>query len=102
MPLTMEQLTNAGFAQENFPPELPAPSPETIHMSALEGTHELFRYQANMDGRDYAMEIVIDRSTIDDPAEGVNFMLNQLGYLWRTGKEKLLVAADGSCRRINF
>ena len=44
MPLTMEQLVDAGFAQENFPPELPAPSPDTISKSALEGQLELYRY----------------------------------------------------------
>lgn len=102
MPLTMEQLVDAGFAQENFPPELPAPSPTTISMSALEGQTELYRYDATMDGTNYAMEIVVDRATIEDPAEGVNFMLNQFAYLWRMDKPKIVAAADGTCRRINF
>jgi len=98
MPLTMEDLENAGFAKENFPEDLPAPSPETITMRALEGKNELYRYTAG----GFAMEIVIDRATIDDPAEGVNFMLNQFGYLWRMNRDQLACAADGGCRRINF
>ena len=98
----MEQLVDAGFAQENFPPELPEPSPETVSMQPLEGTHELYRYDATMDGVPYAMEIVVDRATIENPAEGVNFMLNQFAYLWRMDRAKIAVAADGTCRRINF
>ncbi len=102
MPLTLEQLVDAGFAQENFPPELPEPSPESISLSSLEGSHELYRYDATMDGTDYAMEIVVDRTTLENPAEGVNFMLNQFAYLWRMDRVKIAVAADGTCKRINF
>lgn len=102
MPLTMEDLVNAGFPKENFPEDLPAPGPETISMAPLEGTKEMYRYQADVNGQGFAMEIVVDRSTLDDPAEGVNFMLNQFGYLWRTNKSSIAIAADGTCRRINF
>lgn len=102
MPLNMEQLVDAGFAQENFPPELPGPSSENISTHPLEGSHELYRYDATMEGTAYAMEIVVDRATIENPAEGVNFMLNQFAYLWRMDRAKIAVAADGTCRRINF
>lgn len=102
MPLTMEQLVDAGFAQENFPPELPEPGPDTVSMQPLQGTHELYRYDATMEGVPYAMEIVVDRATIENAAEGVNFMLNQFAYLWRMDRAKIAVAADGTCRRINF
>ncbi len=102
MPLTMEDLVNAGFPKENFPEELPAPSPDTISMSPMEGQKELYRYEATTDSGRFAMEIIVDRGTIEDPAEGVNFMLNQFGYLWRTDKGKIAVADDGTCWRIEF
>lgn len=102
MPLTMEDLVNAGFPRENFPEDLPDPGPDNITKSALEGEQELYRYQADTDEGAFAMEIVVDRGTVEDPAEGVNFMLNQFGYLWRTDKDKITVADDGSCWRINF
>ena len=102
MPLTLNQLSDAGFAQEDFPSDLPAPGPETLSSQALEGSHELFRYDAVIQGTPYAMEIVVDRATIENPAEGVNFMLNQFAYLWRMDRAKIAVAADGTCRRIHF
>lgn len=102
MTMTIEDLVNAGFPEENFPEDLPKPGPENISKQALEANKELYRYEVEQAGQRFAMEIVVDRATIDDPAEGVGFMLNQLAYLWRMDKPKLVVAADGTCRRIFF
>lgn len=102
MPITLDQLVKAGFPSENFPPELPEPSPESIQLYDLGNKNELYRYQAMMDGQAFAMEVVVDRKSIDDPSEGVCFMLNQFAYLWRRDKNQIAVQPDNSCRRINF
>ncbi len=102
MPVTIDALVGAGFPKENFPEDLPEPGEANITMSPMDGSHELYRYEVNMGGKPFAMEIVVDRGTIDDPAEGVGFMLNQFAYLWRMDRVKLEVAAGGACRRINF
>lgn len=102
MSMTLEQLVDAGFPEENFPEDLPKPGAENIFSRAMDNAHELWRYHINHAAGVFAMEIVIDRSTIDDPAEGVGFMLNQFAYLWRTNKDQLRVDEQGRCRRINF
>jgi hypothetical protein len=102
MPITREELEEVEFPFENWPEQLPEPGPDTISMRELEGSEELYRYSASADGHDVAMEVVLDRSTVPDPAEGVSFMLNQFAYLWRTNRDQIAVAPDGSCRRINF
>ncbi len=102
MPLTLEQLVDAGFSEENFPPELPAPGPDNISLQSLGGSHELYRYSTQIDGVAYGMEIQVDRSTLENPAEGVNYMLNQFAYLWRMSREKIMVAGDGSYQHIDF
>jgi hypothetical protein len=71
-------------------------------MSEGEGSQRLYRYDANIGGQAYAMEVVLDIGTVPDPAEGVSFMLNQFAYLWRMNKPQIVVGGDGACRRINF
>jgi hypothetical protein len=100
--ITIEDLADAGFARENWPEDLPEPGPANIRGKSLEGTQEVHRYQVEDGGETYAMEVVSDRATVPDPAEGVTFMLNQFAYLWRTDKSQIKCAADGGCRRINF
>jgi len=100
--MTIDDLVNAGFPKENWPEDLPEPGESNISSQGLEGTQELYRFQTNMGGTDYAMEVVLDTATVPDPAEGVGFMLNQFAYLWRTDKGQIAVEGDGSCRRINF
>lgn len=100
--MTNEELVSAGFPQENWPEDIPAPGEDNISMSALQGTQQLYRYQTEAGGQAYAMEVVVDTATVPNPAEGVCFMLNQFAYLWRTNKPQIAVGADGSCRRINF
>ena len=102
MSITIDALVKAGFPRENFPEDLPEPGPETIRHATIEGDKALYRYDAQIDGANYAMEIVIQTKTVPDPAEGVGFMLNQLAYLWRMDRPKLAVAPDGACRRIHF
>ena len=98
--LTMDDLVNAGFPQENFPEDLPSPGEETLEGTSLEGKKELWRYQASMPDGAYAMEVEVDRSTMENPAEAVSYMLNQFAYLWRMDREKIAQGDDGSCRRI--
>jgi len=100
--ITIESLVDAGFPQENFPEDLPEPGTSNITMQSQEGQKETYRYQVEVGGHTFAMEVCIDRATIDDPSEGVGFMLNQFAYLWRMDKPKILMAADGTCRRIDF
>lgn len=100
--MTIEELVDAGFPQENWPEDLPEPGESNISMSPLQGTQRLYRYEAVVDGATYAMEVVIDTGTVPDPAEGVGFMLNQFAYLWRMNKPQITVGDDGTCRRINF
>lgn len=100
--MTTEELVNAGFPQENWPEDLPMPGEDNISSEELESSQRLYRYEAGIDGQTYAMEVVLDTSTVPDPAEGVGFMLNQFAYLWRTNKPQIAVGPDGSCRRINF
>ena len=97
--MTLDDLVGAGFPAENFPEDLPEPGEANITMTNLDGSNELYRYEANIDGKLYAMEVVLDRENVPDPAEGVSFMLNQFAYLWRTNKDA--IAAE-SGRRINF
>ena len=100
--ISIDNLEEAGFPRDAWPEDLPEPDTHNIHGSELEGTQELYRFQAEKDGQAYAMEVVLDKSTVPNPAEGVVFMLNQFAYLWRTSKEQIRVADDNSCRRINF
>jgi hypothetical protein len=100
--MTIDDLVNAGFPKENWPEDLPEPGTDNISQRALEGTHELYRFECTIDGTTYASEVTLDTATVPDPAEGVGFMLNQFAYLWRTNKGQLAAQPDGSCRRINF
>lgn len=102
MPLTLQQLITAGFPAENFPADLPAPGPENITLKALDGQKELYRYDAAVEGQHYAMEIVVDRETLENAGEGVGFMLNQFAYLWRMDRPKVLIQDGQTIRRIEF
>lgn len=100
--MTLDQLVNAGFPVENWPEDLPTPGEQSLRSATIAPKQELYRYDANVNGSAYAMEVVLDTSTVPDPAEGVCFMLNQFAYLWRTNKAGVAVQPDGTCRRINF
>lgn len=100
--MTIDELVDAGFPRENWPEDLPEPGAGTIRMVQGDGTQQLYRYEANIDGQMYAMEVVLDTATVPNAAEGVGFMLNQFAYLWRMNKPQVVAGADGSCRRINF
>lgn len=100
--MTLDDLVKAGFPAENFPEDLPEPGESNIGKTQLDGTNELYRYEVAIDGEAYAMEVVLDRATVPNPAEGVSFMLNQFAYLWRMNKPAIAVEANGNCRRINF
>ena len=102
MPITMEQLKKVAFDPENFPHDIPTPGPETIKLREAQGNKELYRYQIDQDGQAYAAEILVDRDTVENPAEGVSFMLNQFAYLWRMSRDKVKVASDGSCYQVPF
>lgn len=102
MSISLEELETAGFPAENFPDDLPTPGESNIYSKDLEDKKALYRYQVNVDGTTYGMEVMVDRSTVPDPAEGVGFMLNQFAFLWRQDRSQVQVKADGSCRRINF
>ena len=102
MSLTLEQLEDAGFPTENFPEDLPTPGESNLYDKELGDDRALYRYQVNVDGQTYGMEVVIDTSTMPDPAEGVSHMLNQLAFLWRQDPSQIKVKSDGSCRRIDF
>lgn len=100
--ISIEDLVGAGFDRDNWPEDLDEPGTSNIRGRALEDKKELYRYQIKGDEQAYAMEVVLDRSTVMDAAEGVTFMLNQFAYLWRTDKSKVVCADDGACRRIHF
>lgn len=100
--MTIDELVDAGFPRENWPEELPEPGDGNITMSELEGTQRLYRYEVEIQGESYAMEVVLDTATVPDPAEGVGFMLNQFAYLWRMKKHEIVAGGDGSVRRIHF
>jgi|GEM_PF-2533859 len=100
--ISIEDLVGAGFDRENWPEDVAEPGAENIRGRALEGKQELYRYQVSAGEQAYAMEVVLDRATVMDPAEGVTFMVNQFAYLWRTDKSKVICAPDGACRRIHF
>ncbi len=102
MSVSLEALENAGFPTETFPDDVPTPGENNIYHKDLDGEKGLFRYQVNVEGKTYGMEVVIDTSTVPDPAEGVSFMLNQFAFLWRQDPSQVVVKGDGSCRRINF
>lgn len=102
MAFSMDELEEAGFAQETWPDELPEPGPSNLEQEDLEGTDERYRYQIEVDGQAYGMEVDLDTSTVPDPEEGVVFMLNQFAFLWRTNQEEIEVNPDGSLRRIDF
>jgi hypothetical protein len=100
--MTIDELVEAGFPKENWPDDLPEPGESNISNQALDGSKEMYRYETDIGGTTYAMEVVLDTATVPNPAEGVCFMLNQFAYLWRTSKDQIVAADDGSCRRINF
>ena len=102
MSMTLEDLTNAGFPPETFPEDLPVPGETNIFSKDLEGKKALYRYQVNVDGVTYAMEVLLDLAHSPDPAEGVGFMLNQFAFLWRQDRAQVAVQPNGACRRINF
>lgn len=100
--ISIEDLVGAGFDRENWPEDADEPGESNIRGRALEGKQELYRYQISHEGQAYGMEVVLDRATVEDPAEGVTFMVNQFAYLWRTDKSKIVCSPDGACRRIHF
>lgn len=100
--ITTEDLIGAGFDRDTWPEQLAVPGADNIRGRALEAKQELYRFQCEVDGVTYASEVVLDRATAPDPAEGVTFMLNQFAYLWRTDKTKIQCNPDGACRRIHF
>lgn len=102
MSMTIEDLENAGFPIETFPDELPVPGEANIFSKDLEDNKALYRYQVNVDGTTYGMEVLLDLNTVPDPAEGVGFMLNQFAFLWRQDPTQVKVKSNGACRRINF
>lgn len=102
MDVSIDDLTEAGFARDSWPEDLPEPGLDTITGKTLDGSKRLYRYQADLDDAAYASEVTLDTATVPDPAEGVVFMLNQFAYLWRTDRAQLAVQPDGSCRRIDF
>ena len=102
MSITMDDLTEAGFAEENWPEDLPDPGESNIDKIELDGTKERYSYAMSEGGQDYGMEVDLDTSTVPDPAEGVVFMLNQFAFLWRTNKSEIEAEPDGSYRRIDF
>lgn len=102
MVLSMEELDEAGFAEETWPDDLPDPGPSNLDQEELEGTEERYSYVIEKDGQTYGMEVDLDTATVPDPAEGVVFMLNQFAFLWRTNQEEIEANPDGSMRRIDF
>lgn len=102
MAMTIEDLENAGFPPDSFPEDLPVPGEGNIFSKEFEGKKALYRYQVNVDGVTYGMEVLLDLSTSPDPAEGVGFMLNQFAFLWRQDRAQVSVQSNGACRRINF
>ena len=102
MSISLDALENAGFPVDSFPEDLPLPGEANIFSKDLEDKKALYRYQVNVDGTTYGMEVLIDMSTVPDPAEGVGFMINQFAFLWRQDRTQVLVKSDGACRRINF
>lgn len=100
--ITTEDLVDAAFQKEAWPEDLPMPGADNIRGRSLDDNQEMYRYQVDTGGQSYAMEVVLDRSSLANAAEGVTFMLNQFAYLWRTDKSQIQCAADGACRRINF
>lgn len=102
MSVSLEQLENAGFVQENWPEDLPMPGSDNIYSKELDKNRALYRYQVAAGDQKFAMEVLLDLASAPDPAEGVCFMLNQLAYLWRQDRSQILVQPNGACRRINF
>ena len=102
MSLSIEELEEAGFAQENWPDDLPMPGEANIEREDLDGTRERYRFSIEDDGTTYGMEVDLDTSTVPDPAEGVVYMLNQFSFLWRTNQDEIVAEPDGSVRRIDF
>ncbi len=100
--ITTEALVDAAFQKDTWPEDLPMPGTTNIRGKNLDANQEMYRYQAENGGHTYAMEVVLDRTTVPNAAEGVTFMLNQFAYLWRTNKAQVQCAPDGACRRINF
>jgi len=99
--MTMDELTEAGFAEENWPDDLPDPGESNIEKIDLEGAEERYRYSVEADRQQYGMEVDLDTSTVPDPAEGVVYMLNQVAFLWRTNKDEIQTDG-GDFRRIDF
>jgi hypothetical protein len=102
MEISYDGLTEAGFTPENWPSELPEPSSDNISREEIGDSEVIYRFDATVDGTDYAMEVELDTSTVPDPNEGVSFMLNQFAFLWRTSQDELVLEEGGSPRRIDF
>jgi hypothetical protein len=102
MSVTLDDLTEAGFAEGNWPDDLPEPGEANIDQFDLDGSEERYRYAITDGGQEYGMEVDLDTSTVPDPAEGVVYMLNQFAFLWRTDKSEIEAKGDGSYRRVDF
>lgn len=102
MSVTLDDLTEAGFAEGNWPDDLPEPGESNIEQFDLDGSEERYRYSITDGGQEYGMEVDLDTSTVPDPAEGVVYMLNQFAFLWRTDKSEIEAEGDGSFRRVDF
>ncbi len=102
MPMTFEELKEAGFTTDSWPDDLPTPGEEHLSVEELEGTERRFRFEVTVDGTRYGHEVELDTATVPNPAEGVSFMLNQFAFLWRSNRDDVAVQNDGSVRRIDF
>lgn len=102
MSVTLDDLTEAGFAEGNWPDDLPVPGESNIEQIDLDGSEERYRYSVTDGGQAYGMEVDLDTSTVPDPAEGVVYMLNQFAFLWRTDQSEIVAEGDGSFRRVDF
>ncbi|MFB6264323.1 MAG: hypothetical protein ABEL76_11970 [Bradymonadaceae bacterium] len=99
---TLDALKEAGFTYSNWPDDLPEPGDSNISKLEHDGTQELYRFETDVDGVDYAMEILVDTFSAENPNEGVSFMLEQFAYLWRTDRDQLAYDTEDDIPRRQF
>lgn len=100
--MTFEDLVNAGFIEENWPTEIPMPSEENILVEEVDSNVNSYTYKAEHDGKHYAASVDVNHSLIEDPAEGVVFMLNQFAYLFRSKPDRVLYTEGNDPYKTNF
>lgn len=100
--MNLDDLISAGFVQENWPESIPMPDESILRVENVEGGAQRYSYECTVDGKRYGAYVELDPESLEVPAEGVVFMLNQFAYLYRAKPDRVLRAEGEELYKASF